>query len=216
MNIKRISFLSVCLISSSFTFATENTIETTVPACDYTRLTINVPSTVKLIASGDSSGTVKGATKELNALKYTCFNGKFEISTKDAVIIKEGLIFELTNGSVSSLTLNGAQTVDITNLAAKSFTLVVNGAGTSNLFGRVDDFSVSLNGAANVEATSLESQIGKIQVNGSGSVRLNVSSELTGKLNGSGRIEYLGTPQTIDTKINGSGSISTILVSPKI
>ncbi|WP_330960262.1 GIN domain-containing protein [Photobacterium sp. 53610] len=212
MNIKSISFLSVCLISSSFTFATE----TTVPVCDYTRLTINVPSTVKLIASGDSSGTVKGATKELDALKYTCANGKFEISTEDAVGIKEGLIFELTNGSVSSLTLNGAQTVDITNLAAKNFTLVVNGAGTSNLFGKVGEFSVSLNGAANVEATSLESQIGKIQVNGSGSVRLNVSSELTGKLNGSGRIEYLGTPQTIDTKINGSGSISTILVSPKI
>lgn len=62
-----------------------------------------------------------------------------------------------------------------------------------------------------MEATLLESQTGKIKVNGSGLVRLNVSSELMGKVNGSGRIEYLGIPQTIDKKINGSGSISTIL-----
>ncbi|MCF7361799.1 DUF2807 domain-containing protein [Vibrio sp. A1-b2] len=211
MNIKNISFLSVCLINGSLAFANENIVETLVPACDYTSLTINVPSTVKLVASGDSSGRVKGINKELDALKYTCFNGKFEINTKDAVVIEEGLIFELANGSVSSLTLNGAQTVDITNLAAKSFTLVVNGAGTANLFGRVDDFDVALNGAAQVEATLLESQTGKIKVNGSGLVRLNVSSELMGKVNGSGRIEYLGIPQTIDKKINGSGSISTIL-----
>ncbi|MGL0823193.1 GIN domain-containing protein [Vibrio vulnificus] len=218
MNIKSISYLSVFLISSSLAFANESIVETIVPACDYTSLTINVPSIVKLSASGDSHGRVKGVSKELAALKYTCSNGMFKISTKDKIVIKQGqgLIFELSNGSVSSLTLNGSQKVDITNLAAKSFTLAVNGASTSNLSGKVGDFNVSLNGSAHVAAASLEAQTGKIKVNGSGLVQLNVSSELTGKVNGTGRIEYLGTPESLDTKINGSGSISAMPVSSKI
>ncbi|ENS5608767.1 DUF2807 domain-containing protein [Vibrio mimicus] len=210
MTIKSISCLSVFLISGSLAFANENVVENKVPACDYTRLKINVPSTVKLVTRGESSGSVKGVDKELDALKFTCSNGKFEISTKDKVSIKEGFIFELSNGSVSSLTLNGEQKVDITELAAKSFTLVVNGAGSSILFGQVGDFNVFLNGAAQVDASSLKSQTGKIKVNGSGLVRLNVSSELNGKVNGSGRIEYLGNPQSIDTKVNGSGTISLV------
>ncbi|EPN4953861.1 GIN domain-containing protein [Vibrio diabolicus] len=210
MNINIISCLSIFLVSGSLAFANENVVENKVPTCNYTKLTINVPSTVKLVARGESSGKVKGVDRELDALKYTCSNGNLEISAKTKVSIKEGFIFELSNGSVSSLTLNGQQKVDITELKAKRFTLVVNGAGKSKLFGQVRDLNVSLNGSAQIEASSLESQIGKIKVNGSGLVRINVSSELNGKVNGSGRIEYLGNPQSIDTKVNGSGSISLV------
>ncbi|HHX8306473.1 TPA: DUF2807 domain-containing protein [Vibrio diabolicus] len=210
MNIKIVSCLSIYLVSGSLAFANENVVENKVPTCDYTRLTINVPSTVKLVARGESSGKVKGVDRELGALKYTCSNGNLEISTKTKVSIKEGFIFELSSGSVSSLTLNGQQKVDITELTAKRFTLVVNGAGKTILFGQVRDLDVSLNGPAQIEASSLESQIGKIKVNGPGLVRVNVSSELNGKVNGSGRIEYLGNPQSIDTKVNGSGSISLV------
>ncbi|ENQ3287605.1 DUF2807 domain-containing protein [Vibrio cholerae] len=196
------------LISGPLAFANGNLVESKIPTCDYTTLTINVPSTVKLVARGVSSGSVKGVNKELNALKYTCSNGKFEISTEAKFAINEGFIFELANGSVSKLTLNGAQKVDITELAAKNFHLAVNGAGKSTLLGQVEHFSVSLNGATQVDASGLESQTGKVKVNGSGLVRLNVSSELNAKVNGSGRIEYLGEPKSLEAKVNGIGSIS--------
>ncbi|WP_315920120.1 GIN domain-containing protein [Vibrio fluvialis] len=214
MKIINISCLAVFFISGTLAFSNENIVETIVPACDYTRLIINVPSTVKLVANGDSSGRAKGINKELDTLIYTCSNGTFEISASDNVTIKEGLVFELSNGSVSSLTLNGGQDVNITDLAAKGFSLAVNGASTSNFFGKVVDFNVSLNGSAYVEAIYLKSQTGKVNINGSGLVRINVSSALTGEVNGSGRIEYSGIPRIIDTKINGGGSITQ--VSPKI
>ncbi|EPI6794948.1 GIN domain-containing protein [Vibrio vulnificus] len=169
-------------------FANGNLVESKIPTCDYTTLTINVPSTVKLVARGESSGSVKGVNKELDALKYSCSNGKFEISTKAKVAIKDGYMFELANGSLTKLTLNGA--------------------GKSSLLGQVEHLSVSLNGAAQVDASALESQTGKVKVNGSGLVRLNVSSELNAKVNGSGRIEYIGEPKSLEAKVNGVGSIS--------
>lgn len=176
--------------------------ETIVPACDYTILIINVPSTVKLVANGDWSGRAKCINKELDTLIYTCSNGTgtFEISASDNVTIKEGLVFELSNGSISSLTLIGGQDANITDLTAKGFSLAVNGSSTSNLFGKVVDFNVSLNGSAYVEVIFLKSQTGKVNINGSGLVRLNVSSALTGEVNGSGRIEYSGIPRITDKK----------------
>ncbi|WP_347361328.1 GIN domain-containing protein [Vibrio vulnificus] len=208
MKVKHISLLTMFLISGPLAFANGNLAESKIPTCDYTTLTINVPSTVKLVARGESSGSVKGVNKELDALKYSCSNGKFEISTKAKVAIKDGYMFELANGSLSKLTLNGAQKVEITELAAKNFHLAVNGAGKSSLLGQVEHLSVSLSGAAQVDASALESQTGKVKVNGSGLVRLNVSSELNAKVNGSGRIEYIGEPKSLEAKVNGVGSIS--------
>ncbi len=208
MKIKYVSCLTMLLISGPLAFANGNLVESKIPPCDYTSLTINVPSTVKLVARGEAFGSVKGINQELDSLKYSCSNGKLEISTEAKVTIKDGYIFELANGSLSKLTLNGAQKVDITELAAKNFHLAVNGAGKSSLLGQVEHFSVSLNGAAQVDASALESQTGKVKVNGSGLVRLNVSSELDAKVNGSGRIEYIGEPKSLEAKVNGSGSIA--------
>ncbi len=76
MKIKHVSCLTMLLISGPLAFANGNLVESKVPPCDYTTLTINVPSTVKLVARGEASGSVKGINKELDSLKYSCSNGK--------------------------------------------------------------------------------------------------------------------------------------------
>ncbi|WPC76045.1 DUF2807 domain-containing protein [Vibrio porteresiae] len=195
-------------IPQRLALANENLVEKKLPDCEYTRLTINVPSTVKLIAKGEFSSYVKGISKELNTLKYTCSNGEFEIDSESQVTLSKGFTFELSNDQISRLTLNGAQKVDVRELTAKSFTVILNGASNTVLQGQVGNLTVLLSGSAQLEATDLMSQNGKINIDGSGSVRLNVYSELNGFVNGSGRIEYLSSPKLLKQKIIGSGSIS--------
>jgi hypothetical protein len=210
MKIKSISFLAMFLANSHLVFAKENLAEIKIPACEYTNLIINVPSTLKLVAKGEPSGIARGMAEELDALKYTCANGKLEISTQNMVNLKEGFIFELANGSVSYLTLNGGQQADVTEIAAKNFNLEVNGSAKSLLDGKVENLIVSLNGSAQVDASSLKSQTGKVEINGSGLARINVSSELNATVNGSGSIEYLAKPKILNMKANGSGMVSLI------
>ena len=207
MKIKTLCCVSAILFGGQSALATENVVDKTVPTCDYTKLTIDVPATVKLVAKGELAGHVKGINKELDTLKYTCADGEFKIDSEPQISPTKAFVFEFANGSISSVTLNGAQQADISELTAKSFTLVLNGASNSLLHGKVGDFNVRLNGSGQVEASELTSQKAKIDVNGSGLVRLNVDSELKGLVNGSGRIEYLGHPQSRDTNVIGSGSI---------
>lgn len=210
MNLRHMSCLCIFLFYGSLAFANDNLVETMIPSCDYSRLTINVPSTIKLVANGESHGRVKGTQNELGSLTYACAEGDLKISTKAKFEVKNGFILELANGSISEITLNGDQKIEITELATQSFTLTANGSSKSLLLGQVANLKLSLNGSAEVDASTLESQRGKVIVNGSGLARLNVSTDLSARVNGSGHIEYLSEPNRLDTSINGGGSITLI------
>ncbi|EPD5144878.1 GIN domain-containing protein, partial [Vibrio cholerae] len=152
----------------------------------------------------------KGANKELDYLRFKCLDGSLEISTKDNVLVNEYFKFELVNGSLNHLILNGDQKVDVTELSAKHFEITVNGIGKASLTGQVAFFNASLNGLAELDAANLKSEDGRVEVNGAGIAKLNVSSELNARVNGSGSVEYLGTPVNLKTEVNGSGSITSV------
>ncbi|EPF2327325.1 GIN domain-containing protein [Vibrio cholerae] len=210
MKIINYSYLAIFLTTSQFVLADEGLIERKLPVCDYSKLTINVPSTIKLVALGSPSGSVKGANKELDYLRFKCLDGSLEISTKDNVLVNEYFKFELVNGSLNHLILNGDQKVDVTELSAKHFEITVNGIGKVSLTGQVAFFNASLNGLAELDAANLKSEDGRVEVNGAGIAKLNVSSELNARVNGSGSVEYLGTPVNLKTEVNGSGSITSV------
>ncbi|EGQ8476388.1 hypothetical protein GTP19_17730, partial [Vibrio cholerae] len=102
------------------------------------------------------------------------------------------------------------QKVDVTELSAKHFEITVNGIGKASLTGQVAFFNASLNGLAELDAANLKSEDGRVEVNGAGIAKLNVSSELNARVNGSGSVEYLGTPVNLKTEVNGSGSITSV------
>ncbi|EOX3351017.1 DUF2807 domain-containing protein, partial [Vibrio cholerae] len=116
----------------------------------------------------------------------------------------------LVNGSLNHLILNGDQKVDVTELSAKHFEITVNGIGKASLTGQVAFFNASLNGLAELDAANLKSEDGRVEVNGAGIAKLNVSSELNARVNGSGSVEYLGAPVNLKTEVNGSGSITSV------
>lgn len=210
MKALHISYMALALTSSHQAFANTDLVRAEIPNCNYTKLVVNAPSTLNLIAQGQPSGIVQGTDKELGYLKYKCSKGTLEIDTKRNASIKKGFNFDLTNGSIETVILNGSQQARISKLATKEFSLASYGSTKSVISGKVEYFNVTADGEANVDSSTLESQKGKIGLNGSGLVKINSSEELSADVNGSGRIEYIGTPKQLDVSFNGTGSISTI------
>ncbi|WP_104399787.1 GIN domain-containing protein [Vibrio penaeicida] len=210
MKALHISYMALALTSSHQAFANTDLVRAEIPNCNYTKLVVNAPSKIKLIAQGQPSGSVQGTSKELGYLKYKCSDGILEIDTKRNVSIRKGYSFNLANGSISKVILNGNQQANISELVTKEFSLASYGSAKSVISGKVEYFNVTADGEANVDSSTLESQKGKVWLNGSGSVKINSSEELSAEVNGSGRIEYIGTPKQLDVSFNGTGSISTI------
>ncbi len=85
----------------------------------------------------------------------------------------------------------------------------VTGSGDMTLSGSVNNLEVKVSGSGNFMGGSLKANNTQAYVSGSGDVEVNASKSLKARVNGSGDIEYSGSPETSDTKVLGSGSISS-------
>lgn len=207
---KSIGMLALLLSSSHLAFAGESFVETRVPECHYTELSVNVPSTIHMVAQGKPTGRVKGVASELKLLKYHCAKGVLYIDIRNNVLINQGFAFNLANGLLNRVTLNGAEQMQVTKLNTKTLDVTVNGSGRVVTIGKVESLNVSLNGAGYVNASTLEAKTGNIMVNGSGLIKVKLSDRLNASVNGAGSIEYVGQPSTLKKDVIGSGSILSV------
>jgi len=90
--------------------------------------------------------------------------------------------------------------VDLNTLDAR-----VTGSGDMDIRGN----SKNLDGSGDFNGSNLVAQNTEASVSGSGDVRVQAKETLKARVNGSGDIRYSGNPGKSDTKVSGSGSISS-------
>lgn len=102
--------------------------------------------------------------------------------------------------------LNGAGTISADPTEYGALSLSVNGAGTVELRGTADAFSVRCTGAARVLARDLAAASARVGVTGAGEVELRAEDELDAAVTGAGSIAYWGSPR-VSERVSGAGSI---------
>ena len=74
---------------------------------------------------------------------------------------------------------------------------------------KLKELEVKVSGSGDFMGSRLKSNNTQAYVSGSGDAEVNASKSIKARVNGSGDIEYSGNPETSDTKVVGSGSISS-------
>lgn len=116
------------------------------------------------------------------------------------------LTFRLTARRLRSLELDGAGSIEATNINAPRLVVEISGLGRVRLTGQVEEQFVTLNGSGTYDAAGAESETARVRVNGPGAALVWASDTLSARLNGSGRISYYGQPQ-VSRDITGSGHV---------
>ncbi|MFV0565428.1 MAG: head GIN domain-containing protein [Flavobacteriaceae bacterium] len=106
-----------------------------------------------------------------------------------------------------SLTGSGDVTLNIKTNYAKS---KVTGSGDISLKGDTDELESQVTGSGNFHGFDLKSKNTKVTVTGSGDAEVSCTEILKASVAGSGDIVYKGSPKIEETKIAGSGSISSL------
>ena len=132
--------------------------------------------------------------EEISAVSFT---GSGEIKTKDSINTTD---FEI------KLTGSGDGTIDVN---AKNLKATVSGSGNLNVLGITDQLEAKVSGSGNLSCHKLTAQNAETSVTGSGDLKVNCIQNLTAKVSGSGNIQYKSKPETIHTKVVGSGDISS-------
>lgn len=104
------------------------------------------------------------------------------------------------------LNLNGSGSMDL-NLNVKELISEVDGSGILKLKGYTKLHQIEINGSGDVAALDLSSNESTIEINGSGDAKVHVTYGLDVEVNGSGDVFYKGDVKSINSQINGSGSL---------
>ena len=131
---------------------------------------------------------------DIEAISVT---GSGDIDSKDTVKEDELKIRVTGSGDVKLA-------VDTNELEVK-----ITGSGDVMVSGRSKDLEISITGSGDFEGNSLSAETAKAKVSGSGNASVNVSDYLNARVFGSGNINYAGNPDKRDTKVSGSGRISS-------
>lgn len=132
--------------------------------------------------------------EEISAVSFT---GSGEITTKDTVKSADFEI-KLTGSG------DGDFSVDTKNLIAS-----VAGSGDLKITGTTEELEAKVAGSGDLSCTKLIAQNAFVSVAGSGDLKVNCTNKLKASVAGSGNIHYKSKPETIDSKVTGSGDITS-------
>jgi hypothetical protein len=125
-------------------------------------------------------------------------NGSGNFTSKKSFIAKE-----------LKFNVSGSGNVEIHKMETRELELALEGSGNLKVEnGTVHLAEITLSGSGNIEAFGLKTKKSEIRINGSGNVDISIDDSLTGKIAGSGNINYRGKLEKFDVKIAGSGEVS--------
>ncbi|MCF6348179.1 MAG: DUF2807 domain-containing protein [Flavobacteriaceae bacterium] len=85
----------------------------------------------------------------------------------------------------------------------------ISGSGNIRLSGAADRLEYAISGSGNINGYELVSNDADVRISGSGGIKTNVTENLKARIAGSGNIYYKGNPKRQDTKVSGSGNVSS-------
>lgn len=130
-------------------------------------------------------------------ISEVALTGSGDIDNKDTI-----------QGDSLELRVTGSGDVDL-DVDVKTLDARVTGSGDMAIRGNSNNLDISVSGSGDFNGSNLVAQNTEALVSGSGDVRVQAKETLKARVNGSGDIRYSGNPSKSDTKVSGSGSISS-------
>ncbi|MGD8956253.1 MAG: DUF2807 domain-containing protein [Chromatiaceae bacterium] len=172
---------------------------------DELRLHINASVTV---TAGETPKCEITADDNLLPLILTQRSGNtLEISAQESYSTRQAITIAIEVPVLRSAENSGSGTIRIDGVTRDTLALAINGSGDISARGRVIQLRAAINGSGNLRAAALETTTATVAINGSGNAEIHARDALTANINGSGDLAYQGSPASVRTAINGSGSV---------
>ncbi|MBK8905289.1 MAG: DUF2807 domain-containing protein [Anaerolineaceae bacterium] len=158
--------------------------------------------------TGSESLTITADDNLLPYVETQVRSGKLIISIQDNTLFNNvsELTYHVTVNTIESVQLDGAGSIQVSNLDSDDWRVNLNGTGNITVSGQVDTQTVEINGAGAYTADELASREATIEQDGAGMVVVQVSEVLDVRIDGLGTVEYIGSP-TVKETINGLGTV---------
>ncbi len=236
---KAIILLAVLVLSTSCvqsqwfskTKGNGNVVNKTRNVGDYDQISVAGFFDVNLVYGTEGKLTIKIEDNLLEHLITEVVNGKLKIKWEKGINVhsRKGVYITVPFKDLDAVTMTGSGDIigeDIIN--ATNFYISVSGSGDITLKVKADEVISKITGSGDITLTgsakTLETSVTgsgdyhgfglsadsvTAKVTGSGDVSVVANKDLNARVTGSGDIEYKGNPEKQDTKVSGSGDITS-------
>ncbi len=129
------------------------------------------------------------------------------IESEESFSSRGAVRIEITVPKLTAIENEGSGSINVNNIAGAKFRAILSGSGTMELNGRVELADLEINGSGDIDSQMLDAVEVAIAINGSGDAKVFATNAIDAEINGSGNIEYSGSPQTVHSSVNGNGRI---------
>jgi len=131
----------------------------------------------------------------------------FESTVFSAVLDGSGDIStHINNCEDTYIRINGSGGLDI-DVETEVLKAGIYGSGDLNISGSGMSSKMEIHGSGSIRSSGFYHESSESIIDGSGSIYVHITEYLNAKIFGSGSVYYSGKPATVDTDINGSGSV---------
>lgn len=198
---------------------------------DYDGLKAAGPMDFKLVQGTEGQITIEGDSNLMQYIITEVKDGKLVVRSKKGVNLKptKTIVVTVPYQSISSVSLAGSGDVENSGtikaddfkvalagsgdidlkVDADSLESSIAGSGDIQLSGSTGSLETKIAGSGDFDGSSLDSKNVDVKVAGSGDVNVVCNGTLKVRISGSGDVKYSGNPTSKDTKVSGSGSISS-------
>jgi hypothetical protein len=103
--------------------------------------------------------------------------------------------------------ISGSGNLIADSLICENIQTIITGSGNATLTGAAQKAKFQVTGSGSVEGKNFFAIESKCTITGSGNIFTKVHKKLDATITGSGNIQYNGSPETVNSKITGSGSV---------
>ena len=154
--------------------------------------------------------TVQADDNLIDAIDTKVTAGKLTVSVNKDFQTERAPYISVSVPELSEITVSGAGDILINAVKGDVFNISIPGSGNCSAAGKVINEKVTLSGSGNVDCLKLVADNVTVDLSGSGNCTVATEKSMTGKLSGSGKIEYKGNPQSLNKDVTGSGTITAL------
>lgn len=176
-------------------------------ADEFTGVEVGGVFEVEITAGQEYSVQVQADDNLLPYIRTEVESGVLTISTKQRISSHTPLRVVVSAPEIDHLDVSGASKVSLSGVKNSELGVHTSGASKLKLVGETSSLNVEVSGASNIDGESLKSKTAIVDASGASKVSVFVTERLSTDASGASRIQYSGSPASVDKKTSGASSV---------
>ena len=181
-----------------------------------------------ILTQGDTEAvTVESDENLIPLIRTVVVGNELRISTKDPIRNPTVMKVYVTLRDLQKIDISGAVNINTTNrmtlnelsidasgaskskldIAVQKLSMDCSGASKMYFTGMAVNVKMDLSGASDIFAFDFPAETYFIELSGAGKAQIHVTKSLNAEISGAGNVVYKGSPEQVDQRVSGAGSI---------